>query len=103
MLRGLWVFLLPLLLALTQHGAVLHELGHQMAGDAAEQNHSHHGQGPCQLCQAFAHQVGDLAGSDPAAAVAAPALRFHHAEAAAVSPRTAATPAQRNRGPPVVA
>lgn len=101
-LRGLWALLLPLLLVLAQHGALLHELSHQIAGDATEQNHPQHGQGPCQLCQAFA-QVGDLAAATPVVAPAAPALRFHHAEAADVPTRSAATPAQRNRGPPVLA
>lgn len=102
MARGLWVFLLPLLLVLAQHGALLHELSHQIAGDASEQNHLQHGQVPCPLCQAFA-TVGDLASAGPAPDAAAPALHFHHAGATALDTRSAAVPAQRNRGPPVVA
>lgn len=102
LVRGLWVLLLPLFLVLAQHGALLHELSHQIAGDATEQNHPQHGQAPCPLCQAFA-PIGDLAAADPAPAVAAPALRFHHAEAADRGTRSAAVPAQRNRGPPVIA
>lgn len=100
--RGLFVVLLPLWLVLAQQGALLHELGHQIAGDAVEHHHPQHGQAPCPLCQVFA-QVSDLVGAVPAPTVPAPALRFHHAPAAEVATRSAAVPAQRSRGPPVMA
>ncbi len=101
----LWL-LLPLLLALAQHGAWLHELSHaayaanphqitvQQAEAASED-------GQCPLCQSFG-QLGSAL-SSCVAAVPAPLPQVCPHTSPQYSQPSAAVPAPRNRGPPRLA
>ena len=98
--------LLPLLLVLAQHGAVLHQLSHvayttQAVGAQLGASDSLLDDGPCLSCEAFA-QVTHPGGAAHATAVPladplliAPEPRRFTVEAAAIDPRS--------RGPPQLA
>ncbi len=101
----LWL-LLPLLLALAQQGAWLHELSHAAYAAAPHRvsvqqaaNTLEHG--ICPSCQSFGQLAGALASSltAPPAALA----RFCPCSEAQYSQPRAQPPAPRNRGPPSLA
>ena len=94
--------LLPLLLLVAQHGALLHELSHY-AGTAEtpeESDKQKSGTHPCELCLAFA-QVESTATTDVAVPALLSGLSYATALPAMVAVRAAELPSQRNRGPPV--
>jgi hypothetical protein len=93
-------FLLPVLMLLTQHMAMAHEVGHlgeQLAGQAAHRQLP--GKVSCEQCVAFA----DLAAAVHCAATPPPVdLRsFDHCVFVPASVLAAASLAPRSRGPPV--
>jgi hypothetical protein len=98
------ILLLPLLLALAQHGALLHELSHLRYSAHAGAAQAHEGQqladnSQCAACLAFA-QVANPGGTASLSNAAIPAAA---PVAAAPSYRivAAASPIPRSRGPPV--
>jgi len=92
--------LLPLLLLVAQHGALLHELGHCASGATQEDSEEEQPKAKhCDLCVVFA-QVSSIATTD----VALPALRaglsFRQVPAAGIAGAATERLSQRNRGPP---
>jgi hypothetical protein len=111
MRKLLFAFLLPVILLLSQQGAVLHEIGHvtdlagrvdTRAGAPGREGGSHQASDlPCQACLAFAHLAGVAT-----ATVVPPALLsfgFHFPVIEAPAFVAADAPAARSRGPPAVA
>jgi hypothetical protein len=101
-----WCLLLPLLLALTQHGAWLHELSHVAHAASAhqislEQAGSSFENGVCPSCQSFG-QLGSAL-SSAMAALPAPLAHLCPQGAPQYSSPAAQPPAPRNRGPPQLA
>ena len=104
MRKLLLTLVLPLLLLLSQQGAVVHELGHladavSREGGPASPSHQA-GDLQCQACLAFAH----LAGVATALAVPAALPSFRFAKPVGESPAVIAAdaPRARSRGPPIV-
>ena len=110
MRKLLFAFLLPIVMLLSQQGAVLHEIGHladfsdragtsTVAGDASSEPVAHHaGDLQCQACLAFAHLAGVAT-----ATVVPPALlsfSFHFRVIEAPAFIAADAPTARSRGPP---
>jgi hypothetical protein len=96
--------LLPLLLALAQHGALLHELSHLSYSVHARAAQAHEDQqladnSQCTACLAFA-QVANPGGIASLANAAIPAAAPVHG-APLYRIVAAAAPIPRNRGPPV--
>ncbi len=98
--------LLPLLLALSQHGAWLHELSHAVyaanphqvtlqQADASFEN------GLCPSCQSFG-QLGSALATSPAA-IATPVTQLCPQTDPQYAQPSAQLPAPRNRGPPLPA
>jgi hypothetical protein len=113
MRKLLFAFLLPVILLLSQQGAVLHEIGHitdfadRTGVGVGAQSDAQTGSEPgshqasdlqCQACLAFAHLAGVAT-----ATVVPPALlsfSFHFAVIEAPAFIAADAPAARSRGPP---
>jgi hypothetical protein len=98
--------LLPLLLALSQHAAWLHELGHVAYAATTHQIAAGPGtrsieNGVCPSCQSFG-QLGSALASSPAT-LAASCSQLSHQAAAQYAQPSAQQPAPRNRGPPHLA
>jgi hypothetical protein len=98
--------LLPLLLALSQHGAWLHELSHVAYAATTHQVTAGPGAGSfengvCPTCQSFGQLGSALASS--LAIPAASCSRLCPQTAAQYSQPSAQQPAPRNRGPPRLA
>lgn len=94
--------LLPLLLLLSQQGALLHEWSHwhfKPAAAVQQVESAHVDSDICLTCLAFA-QIAGLAKFDVAAMPAAPGLRYHYVAVPSRDVAEAASPAVRNRGPP---
>jgi hypothetical protein len=91
---------LPLLLLVAQHGALLHELSHAIAPQTQDESDpptsSKH---PCQLCLAFA-QIQSTATATDAIPVLLTGLTFAPSVASVPATLAAELPSQRNRGPP---
>ena len=89
--------LLPVLLLVAQHGALLHEFSHYGARGDGDPLHSigH----PCELCLAFA-QVESTATHDFAPPALLDGLSFARVVLAPATPGIAQLVSQRNRGPP---
>ena len=100
MRRLILAVVLPLLMLLAQHGAVLHELAHLRPPPAAARNQPLPADAPCLKCLAFA-QIGSSVGTEP---VALPLLEPAHERVATPQPAVlaAAPPTARSRGPPTV-
>ncbi|MEP6505695.1 MAG: DUF2946 family protein [Betaproteobacteria bacterium] len=108
MRKLLFAFLLPIVLLLSQQGAVKHEIGHiadvvaQAGGGAASRGAGSTGHQPgdlqCEACLAFAH----LAGMATAQALPPALLSFHFHFAVIEAPAfiAADAPTARSRGPP---
>ena len=100
----LWL-LLPLLLALVQHGAWLHELSHATYAAAPHQVSVRQADnslesGLCSLCQSFGQVAGAL--SSPLSALPVALARTCPCSEPQYSPPRAPPPAPRNRGPPTL-
>jgi hypothetical protein len=92
--------LLPLLLLVAQHGALLHELSHYAAPETQKETDKQHPQiGHCDLCVAFA-QVASAATPDAVVPRLLADLSFQQATTIPASGGTSEPPSQRNRGPP---
>ena len=94
-----WV--LSLLLVFTQHGAVLHELGHLQHGErtsGATLEAQQAADAVCAACEAFAQVTNPASGGSHTLAACAPA--FLPVPAPACTIIAADTPTPRNRGPP---
>jgi hypothetical protein len=101
----LWL-LMPLLLALAQHGAWLHELSHATYAAAphevtVRQAQTSFENGVCPTCQSFG-QLSSALATSLGALPAAPA-QFCPCSAPQYSQPHAQPPAPRNRGPPRLA
>jgi hypothetical protein len=96
--------LLPLLLLLAQQGAVLHELGHALAGIEYAQTRGKQQDpqplptAPCERCLVFAHLAGAVAPSIPAIFI--PQLTFALFGHVVEAQRSTDSPFARSRGPP---
>ena len=100
MRKLLLAFLLPLVLLISQQGAVSHEIGH--IADRTSPGKSSHQPGDlqCEACLAFAHLAGVVT-----AQVVPPALLgfgFHFPVIEAPAFIAADAPSARSRGPPTV-
>jgi hypothetical protein len=92
--------LLPLLLLIAQHGALLHELSHYAPADTQDESGKQQSAGqPCELCLGFA-QVESTATADVAVPTLLAGLSFASASPTPSPVVVAELPAQRNRGPP---
>jgi hypothetical protein len=102
MRRSYLVFLLPLLLLLTQQLVAIHEIGHY--SDAVSRSQSGNKQLPgdkqCEQCFAFASIAGAATSDAPSFALAV--LAYHYSSPLQSAVIAADTPAHRNRGPPVL-
>ena len=101
----MWL-LLPVLLAVSQHGAWLHELSHAAYAASPHQVSIRQAQDCvendlCPLCQSFG-QLGSALSSS-VAAVAAPIAHLRSQTAPQYSQPSAELTAPRNRGPPQLA
>jgi hypothetical protein len=103
--RSVWQFLpsliLPLLLLLTQQGALLHELTHIAGNVQQEEGQRSSKEKPCDLCVSFA-QTASIATQDVAAPGLLAGLSFLQVPAHAVADGSTERPAPRSRGPPRV-
>jgi hypothetical protein len=92
--------LLPLLLLVAQHGALLHELSHYASGAAQEDGEEKQPKAKhCDLCVAFA-RVSSIATTDVALPTLRVGLSFRQVPAASIAVAETERPSQRNRGPP---
>jgi hypothetical protein len=101
----LWL-LLPMLLALAQQGAWLHELSHAAYAAAphnisVQQPDNSLENGVCPTCQSFGQLAGALA--SPPSALPAALARFCPVSEPQYSPSPTRALAPRNRGPPHLA
>jgi hypothetical protein len=99
-MRKLYLSLiLPLLMLLSQHGAVWHEIGHLSETSApAEHDRQQPADKACESCLAFAHLAVAAAPDVPVPSLAE--LGFARITADTVAFIAAAAPAPRSRGPP---
>ena len=92
---------LPLLMLLSQQGAVWHEIGHLgMTAQPVEKSKQQPVDKLCESCLAFAHLAAAAKPAVPALAL--PNFGFASAAAAAVPFLAADAPTRRSRGPPTV-
>jgi hypothetical protein len=99
-------FLLPILLLVSQQGAVTHEFGH-FAKDSLraqlQDKRKDQQQLPsttCEKCVVYAHLSGAVAPEIPTLKL--PPLAYASPGHAAISPRSTDSPTARSRGPPSV-
>ncbi len=92
--------LLPLLMLCSQHGALLHEIGHWKSASSTEKQIAMADK-PCDICLAYADMAGTVKPDAPRVELAAD-LAFHHHAQSPVFGRDSESPARRSRGPPVV-
>ncbi|HMC14052.1 MAG TPA: hypothetical protein VKI18_00365 [Albitalea sp.] len=99
-MRKLYLSLiLPLLMLLSQQGAVWHEIGHlSETSSPAERNKQQPADKVCESCLAFAHLAVAAKPDVPALPLAE--LSFARITADAVPFIASDAPAQRSRGPP---
>lgn len=91
--------LFPLLLLLAQQGALLHELSHCTPTPHQDEHHEQESGEPCSLCLAFSGVLSAVGPASPPPLLLT-GLSFALLAVTAPFVRAAATPAQRNRGPP---
>lgn len=92
--------LLPLLLLVAQHGALLHELSHYASGVHQEEHEDkHHKADHCHLCIAFA-QIASVATADVASPCLLAGLSFQQVAVAFLPGIASERPSRRSRGPP---
>jgi len=99
--RSFWIWLLPVFLLLAQQGQYRHELGHDQRATQTSKKQAAPESEPCALCAAFAQLSGAVRPEAPAAMLLG-GLRFHTAVEPAHVDAHPASPAARNRGPPIV-